>query len=146
MERVKGTVSGNGETASEVRRTAATLSTESGTLSGEVKDFLAALGELGDGEQLLTYEMNAQATVMLDGKTISGRVTRMSPGTALFVGPLTAAAGTPLELRVDGFDRPFRARFVDAGHGGIHLQLPLGHDHLTYAAQTLGRLGLKVAA
>ncbi|MGA3003850.1 MAG: methyl-accepting chemotaxis protein [Acetobacteraceae bacterium] len=146
MERVKGTVSGNGETASEVRRTAATLSTESGTLSDEVKDFLAALGELGDGEQLLTYEMNAQATVMLDGKTISGRVTRMSPGTALFTGSLTAAAGTLLELRVDGFDRSMRARFVDAGSGGVHLQLPLGHDHLTYAAHTLARLGLKVAA
>ena len=80
---------------------------------------------------------------MLDGKTISGRVTRMSPGTALFVGPLTAAAGASLELRVDGFDRPMRARFVDAGRGGVHLQLPLGHEHLTYAAHTLARLGLK---
>jgi hypothetical protein len=146
MERVKGAVSGNGETASEVRRTASTLSAESGTLSDEVKDFLAALGELGDGKQLLTYEMNAQATVVLDGRTISGRVTRMSPGTALFVGPLTAAAGTPLELRVDGFDRPLRARFVDASGGGVHLQLPLGHDHLIYAAHALERLGLKIAA
>jgi methyl-accepting chemotaxis protein len=146
MERVKGAVSGNGETASEVRRTATTLSAESGTLSDEVKDFLSALGELGDGEQLLSYAMNAQATVILDGRTISGRVTRMSPGTALFIGPLTAPAGTAMELRVDGFDRPFRARFVEASGGGVHLQLPLGHDHLIYAAHALARLGLKAAA
>jgi methyl-accepting chemotaxis protein len=146
MERVKGAVSGNGETASEVRRTASTLSTESGTLSDEVKDFLAALNELGDGEKLLTYDLNAQAAVVLDGRSITGRVTRMSPGTALFVGPLVAAAGTALELRVEGFDRPMRVRFVDASGGGVHLQLPLGHDHLTYAAHVLTRLGLKVAA
>jgi methyl-accepting chemotaxis protein len=145
MERVKGAVSGNGETASEVRRTAASLSSESGTLSGEVKDFLAALGELGDGEKLLTYEMNAPATVMLDGRTIAGRVTRMSPGTALFVGPLNAQAGASLELKIDGFDRPMRVRFVDTTQGGAHLQLPLGHDHLAYAANTLARLGLKAA-
>jgi len=146
MERVKGAVSGNGETASEVRRTAATLSTESGTLSDEVKDFLAALGELGDGEQLLTYEMNTPATVILDGRSISGRVTRMSPGTALFAGPLSASAGAALELRIEGFDRPMRVRFVETSSGGVHLQLPLGHDHLAYAANTLARLGLKVAA
>jgi methyl-accepting chemotaxis protein len=146
MERVKGTVSGNGETASEVRRTAASLSTESTTLSDEVKDFLAALGELRDGEKLLTYEMNSSATVILDGKTISGRVTRMSPGTALFVGPFIAAAGASVELRIDGFDRSMRARFVDATNAGVHLQLPLGHEHLTYAAHTLVRLGLKEAA
>jgi len=146
MERVKGAVSGNGETASEVRRTAATLSSESGTLSDEVKDFLAALGELGDGEQLLTYEMNTPATVILDGRSISGRVTRMSPGTALFAGPLSASAGAALELRIEGFDRPMRVRFVETSSGGVHLQLPLGHDHLAYAANTLARLGLKVAA
>jgi methyl-accepting chemotaxis protein len=146
MERVRGAVGGNGETASEVRRTASTLSTESGTLSDEVKDFLAALSELGDGEKLLTYDLNAQATVILDGRSITGRVTRMSPGTALFVGPLVAAAGTALELRVEGFDRPMRVRFVEASGVGVHLQLPLGHDHLTYAAHVLTRLGLKVAA
>jgi ABC-type transporter Mla subunit MlaD len=146
MERVKGAVSDNGETASEVRRTATTLSTESGTLSDEVKDFLAALGELGDGEQLIAYEMNSPATVILDGRTIQGRVVRMSPGTALFVGPLTASAGASLELRVDGFDQPMRARFVDATANGVHLQLPLSHDHLVQTAHTLARIGQKAAA
>jgi methyl-accepting chemotaxis protein len=146
MERVRGVVDGNGATASEVGRTATTLSSESGTLSDEVKDFLAALGELGDSEQLLTYEMNAPATVVLDGRTITGRVIKMSPGTALFAGPLSAAAGAPMELRIEGFDRPMHVRFVETGGGGVHLQLPLDHEHLNNAAQTLARLGLKVAA
>jgi hypothetical protein len=56
MQRVQGTVSENGETAHEVKRTASTLSTEAGTLSGEVKDFLTALSELGGGDRLLAYE------------------------------------------------------------------------------------------
>ncbi len=146
MARMRGAVSGSGETASEVRRTATTLSSESGTLSGEVTDFLAALKELGDGAHLLAYEMNAQATVVLGGATVTGRVTRMSPGTALFVGPLTASAGASLELRIDGFDQPIRARFVETTPTGVHLQLPLGHDHLSETARTLSRLGLRLAA
>jgi methyl-accepting chemotaxis protein len=146
IERVKGVVTGNGATASEVRRTAATLASESGSLSDEVTDFLAALKGLSDGGHLLSYEMNNPATVVLDGRTIAGRVIRMSPGTALFVGSLAAAAGTSLELRIEGFDSPIRARFVDAGADGIHLQLPLGHAQLNATAQTLARLGLKSAA
>jgi methyl-accepting chemotaxis protein len=146
MERVRNAIGGNGETATEVRRTATTLSEESGTLSDEVKDFLSALHDLGEGERLLSYEMNAAATATLNGRIVSGHVTRMSPGTAVFAGPLIAAAGTSVELKVDGFDRPLRARFVEAGAGGVHLQLPLGHEHLAYAAQTLARLGLKAAA
>jgi methyl-accepting chemotaxis protein len=146
MERVQGTVSGNGETATEVKRTATTLSSEAGTLSGEVKDFLTALSELGGSERLLAYEMNASATVIRDGHSIAGRITRMSPGTALFIGPLTAPAGTALELRVEGFDRPMRVRFVETADGGVHLQLPLAHDQLAYTTQTLARLGLKAAA
>jgi hypothetical protein len=146
MERVKGVVTGNGATASEVRRTAANLASESGTLSDEVTDFLAALKGLSDGGQLLSYEMNNPATVILDGRTISGRVVRMSPGTALFVGSLVAPAGASLELRIEGFDSPMRARFVNAGADGVHLQLPLGHAQLHSTAQALARLGLKSAA
>jgi methyl-accepting chemotaxis protein len=146
MGRVQVAVSGSGETASEVRQMADILASESGTLSDEVKDFLAALDDLGDGERLLSYEMNTPATVILDGRTVTGRVIRMSPGTALFVGPLTAPAGTVVELRVDGFNRSLRTRFVGVTQAGVDLQLPLGHEHLAYAAQALARLGLKTAA
>ncbi len=146
MQRVQGTFAGNGETATEVKRTASALSSEAGTLSGEVKDFLTALSELAEGQQLLAYDMNTPATVTQDGRSIAGRVIRMSPGTALFVGPLTALAGAPLELRVDGFDRPMHVRFVDIVDGHIRLQLPFGHDQLAHTAQILARLGLKAAA
>jgi hypothetical protein len=146
MGRVQAAVSGSGQTASEVRHTATTLASESGTLSTEVKDFLVALDDLGDGERLISYEMDTAATVTLDGRTVTGRMIRMSAGTGVFVGPLTAPSGTVLELRVEGFSRPLRARFIGVTATGVDLQLPLGHEHLAYAEQTLARLGLKVAA
>ena len=59
---------------------------------------------------------------------------------------LTASAGAPLELRIDGFDHAMRVRFVEAVSGGAHLQLPLAHDQLAHTAQTLARLGLREAA
>ena len=107
-------------------------------------DFLAALKRLSDGGQLLTYEMNNPATVVLDSRTISGRVIRMSPGTALFVGSLAVPAGTLLELRIEGFDRPMRARFVDADADGVHLQLPLGHAQLQLHRPDAGATGPEV--
>ncbi|MBV9826083.1 MAG: methyl-accepting chemotaxis protein, partial [Alphaproteobacteria bacterium] len=146
MERVQAAVSSNGDTAAHVRQTAGALSTESGSLSGEVKDFLAALKALGDGERLLTYEINAPAVVTVDGRTISGHVTHMSPGTAVFVGPLNAHAGAGLDLKVDGIDRTLRARFVEASGSGAHLQLSLAHEHMTYLARTLVQYGRKIAA
>ena len=146
MGRVQMAVTSSGESASEVSGTATTLATESETLSDEVKDFLAALNELGGGEQLLSYELDLPATATLDGRAIAGRVARMSPGSALFAGPLTAPAGTAIDLQIDGFDRTVRARFVGPAAGGVDLQLPLGHEHMAYAAQTLARLGLKAAA
>ncbi len=146
MGRVQLAVSGSGENAADVRLTASSLATESGTLSDEVKDFLTALEDLGDGEKLISYNMNAAATVTLEGRTVTGRVTRMSPGTALFVGPLTASPGTVVELQVDGVNRALRARYIGATAAGVDLQLSLGHENLAYAAQALARLGLQVAA
>ncbi|MBV9827699.1 MAG: HAMP domain-containing protein [Alphaproteobacteria bacterium] len=146
MEQVQTAVNSNSETAVLVGQTASALSTESGTLSTEVQDFLAALGALGDSEQLASYELNAAATLTLDGRPISGHVSHMSPGTAVFVGPLNAAPGTALELKVDGIERIVRARFVEATPRGAHLQLSLAHEHLTYMAQTLAGYGHKAAA
>jgi hypothetical protein len=59
---------------------------------------------------------------------------------------LTAAAGTILELRIEGIDRPLRARFIEAGEGGFHMQLPLHHEHLTYMGEALRRLTTPKAA
>jgi len=146
MGQVQTAVNANGETAVQVGKIAAALSTESGTLSAEVKDFLSALEALGEGQSLLTFELNAPATVTLDGRAIAGHVSHMSPGTALFVGPLSVPAGTAMELKVEGIDRVLRVRFVEPSGGGAHLQLPLAHEHLTYMAQALARYGQKAAA
>jgi hypothetical protein len=146
MGQVQTAVSSNGETAVQVGHIASTLSAESGALSTEVKDFLSALEALGEGAQLATYELNAPATVTLEGRVIAGHVSHMSPGTAVLVGSLSAPSGTSLELKVEGIDRVLHARFVEVGAAGAHLQLPLAHEHLTYMTQTLALYGHKAAA
>jgi methyl-accepting chemotaxis protein len=146
MGRVQMAVTSSGESAAGVKETATTLATESGILSDEVKDFLVALKDLGGEERMVAYDANLKATVLLDGRTIAGVVSRMSPGTAVFQGSLSAPVGTGVDLKVEGFDRALRARFVGSSPAGVELQLPLGHEHLAYAAQTLARLGLKAAA
>jgi methyl-accepting chemotaxis protein len=146
MTLVSSAVGSNGESAAEVKRTAETLSTESGTLSTEVKDFLDALRNLGGGQGLRSLDLNASATVTISGRAIQGRVRKLSPGFALFAGPLTTTPGTLLELRIDGIDRPLPARFVEASDGGVYLQLPLNHEHLTFMGQALTRLGMVAAA
>ncbi len=110
------------------------------------KDFLGALRDLGGGQALRSLDLNAPATVTADGRSVPGRVVKLSPGFALFAGALTAAPGAPLELRIDGIDRPLPGRFVEAGDGGVYLQLPLNHEHLTYMERALNQLGIKAAA
>ncbi len=147
MEQVHDAVGQNSARAGEVRSTAAGLSTEAETLSAEVKDFLDLLKSLGEGPQLRSLELNVAATAAIDGRgSIQGRVLKLSPGFALFAGALTAPAGTPVDLRIDGIDRPLAARLAEVGDGGVYLQLPLNHEHLTHMGQVLNRLGMGKAA
>jgi hypothetical protein len=45
------------------------------------------------------------------------------------------------EVRVEGFDKVLKARFVGPGkEGGFDLQLALSHDQLSYVRQTLASL------
>ncbi|HVJ53067.1 MAG TPA: methyl-accepting chemotaxis protein, partial [Aliidongia sp.] len=101
---------------------------------------------MGDGQQLRSLDLNASATVTIDSRKIPGRVVKLSPGYALFVGALTVPPGTLLELRIDGIEQPLSARFVEASDGGVYLQLPLNHEHLTYMGQLLTRLSQGKAA
>ena len=140
MERVKAAVVTNGDNAVEVKRTAATLSKEADGLSGEVKDFLEALQNLGESQQMRSYEVNLAAVATIDGRKIEGRVRKLSPGAALFIGALTGEAGKLLELRIEGVDRDLRARIVEAAEGGMQLQLALNHDSLNYVTKALTRL------
>ena len=90
--------------------------------------------------------INAPATAIVDGKSIPGRVSKMSPGVAYFSGALTVLPGTALELKIDGVDRVLHVRFIESGAAGAVLQLPLNHENLAYMAQTLGRFAAAAAA
>jgi methyl-accepting chemotaxis protein len=147
IERVGSAVERNSDGATAVKRTAQSLSEESQSLSDEVKGFLEALQNLGgdDGQDLKTYTLDRRATLTAGGHASEGRVVRLSPGFAAFVGQITAAPGSLLELRIDGIDRALRARFVENTNGVVELQLPLNHEQLTYMSTELARLGAKAA-
>jgi methyl-accepting chemotaxis protein len=147
MEKVTSAVGKNSAESITVKSTATALSAESQAASTEVKEFLGALRTLVEGEVLQTYEINLPATAVVDGRSVTGRVTKMSPGMAVFAGPLTTLSpGTVLELRIDGIDRAMKTRFVESTAEGNQLQLPLNHEHLNYMAQVLNRLAAAKAA
>jgi methyl-accepting chemotaxis protein len=147
MEKVNSAVGKNSAESISVKSTATALSAESQAASTEVKEFLGALRTLVEGEVLQTYELNLPATAVVDGHSVTGRVTKTSPGMVVFVGALaTLSSGTVLELRIEGIDRALRTRFVESNAQGTQLQLPLNHEHLNYMAQALNRLSAAKAA
>jgi hypothetical protein len=141
----------NSGVAVDVNRTASQLSSEADVMSEEVRSFLAAMSTLNEDQQFVTYTVDLAAETRIDRNgtpiTVEGRVKKISPGMAVFAGGdftlSSAGTGTPIELRVEGFDKPLRARFVGpAKEGGIALQLALNHDHLAYMRNVLSSLRL----
>jgi hypothetical protein len=105
-----------------------------------VHDFLASLRDLGESRQLRALDVNLSASASANGQSVSGRVTKVSPGMVLFDGPLQVSSGTLLELRIDRLDRPLRGRFVDRIAGGCQIQLLLNHEHLSFMEAAMTRL------
>jgi methyl-accepting chemotaxis protein len=140
MEEVQGAVDATSGSAKEVKRTTEALSVDTGILSSEVQDFLASLSDLGESRQLRALDVNLSASATAGGKSTQGRVTKLSPGLALFDGPLQVPAGALVELRIDQLDRPLRGRFVDRIAGGCQIQLLLNHEHLSFMEAAMTRL------
>jgi methyl-accepting chemotaxis protein len=140
MEQVQGAVEATSGSAAEVKRTTAALSVDTDLLSSEVQDFLASLRDLGESRQLRVLDVNLLASATADGQSFAGRLTKVSPGMALFDGPLQVPAGTLVELRIDRLDRPLRGRFIDRIAGGCQIQLLLNHEHLSFMEIAMTRL------
>ncbi len=140
MGQVRTAVDDTSGNAAEVKRTSSALAADTATLSAEVMDFLASLRDLGESSQLGAVDVRLQAHAVVDGQTVVGQVLKISPGMALFDGPLRVAAGTLLELRISTLDRPLRGRFVDRIAGGCQIQLLLNHEHLNFMEGAMSRL------
>jgi methyl-accepting chemotaxis protein len=140
MEQVQGAVEETSGNAANVKRTTMALSVDTGVLSSEVQDFLSALRDLGATRQLRALDVNLATSATAGGQTVPGRVTKLSPGMALFDGALQVPAGTLVELRIDRLDRPLRGRFVDRIAGGCQIQLLLNHEHLSFMESAMTRL------
>jgi methyl-accepting chemotaxis protein len=140
MEQVQGAVDQTSNNAADVKRTTMALSVDTGILSAEVQEFLGALSDLGQSRQLQTLNVNLAASASVGGQSVAGRVTKVSPGMALFEGALQVSPGTLVELQIDTLDRPLRGRFVDRIAGGCQIQLLLNHEHLNFMETAMTRL------
>jgi methyl-accepting chemotaxis protein len=138
----------NSGAAVDVNRTASQLSSEADIMSEEVRSFLEAMGSMNEGQQFVTHmvDLTAEATVLHSGSPVAingnSRVKKISSGMALFEGAISGTeTGTPVELRVEGFERPLKSRFVGpAPEGGYQLQLALNHEQLAYMRGALASL------
>ena len=140
MQQVQGAVEATSGSAAEVKRTTEALSADTGILSTEVQDFLAALSELGHSQQLRALEVSLSASVAAGGQCANGRVLKVSPGMVLFDGALQVTAGTLLEVHIDQLNRPLHGRFVERTAAGCQIQLLLNHDQLNYMESAMARL------
>jgi methyl-accepting chemotaxis protein len=140
MGQVRSAVDDTSGSAAEVKRTSSALSEDTATLSSEVQDFLAALRDLGDDRRLSALDVNLPAMAVAGGKSFTGRVLKVSPGMALFDGPLEVAAGTLLQLRIESLEQPLQGRFVDRVAAGCEIQLLLNHKHLSFMEVAMARL------
>jgi hypothetical protein len=145
MERVSASVSNNTESAAAVKVIAEDLRREADGLGIEVKDFLGALADLSASDAFRTYDVNLRASADINGQTVVGQVSKLSPGFLVFSGSLGVQPGAMLTMRVDGIERPLHLRFVETLNGAAHLQLPLNHEHLNFMTQILARLGQRAA-
>ena len=140
MGQVRNAVEDTRGHAAEVKRTSSALSADTAALSAEVMDFLESLRDLGEERQLTAIDVDLPATAVAGGKSFAGRVLKVSPGMALFDGPLQIAAGTLLELGIASLDHPLQGRFVERVAAGCQIQLLLNHDHLSYMESVMTRL------
>jgi hypothetical protein len=116
------------------------LAAETATLSTEVADFLESLRELGERRQFRVLDVNLSASATASGRVFEGRVVKVSPGMALFEGPLQVSEGGLVELRIDTINQPLRGRFIERVAAGCQIQLLLNHQHLSYMESTMARL------
>jgi uncharacterized protein YoxC len=141
MDAVREAAHRGSATVTDVKQTASQLSNEADMMGEEVRSFLAAMKSFAESQDFLIHDVDLAAeAVMLSGR-VRGRVKQISIGFALFSGPLSAEPGTHVELRVDGLDRTLQTRMIGpAETGGVHVQLPLSHEHMAYMRKSLNAL------
>lgn len=139
----------NSGAAVDVSRTATQLSGEADVMSEEVRSFLGAMGTMNEDQQFVTHtvDLAGEATIKRNGSpvVVSGRVRKISSGMVLFNGAISGAdVGMPIDVKVEGFDRHLKARFVGlAEEGGYQLQLALNHEQLAYMRHMLASIGVQ---
>jgi hypothetical protein len=141
MDAVREAAHRGSATVTDVKQTASQLSNEADMMGEEVKSFLTAMKSFAESQDFLIHDVDLAAEAVMPSGPVRGRVKQISIGFALFSGPLSAEPGTHVELRVDGIERALQTRLVGpADGGGVHVQLPLSHEHMAYMKKSLNAL------
>jgi methyl-accepting chemotaxis protein len=140
MGEVQSAVEMTSGNAADVNRTSTALSTDTASLSTEVEEFLASLSDLGKSERIESLSVNLAASATVDGRSVAGRVLKVSPGLVLFDGPLQASSGARVEVHIPGLAKPLQGRFVERTDAGCLIQLLLNHEHIQFMGSVMTRL------
>jgi methyl-accepting chemotaxis protein len=128
-------------TVTDVKQTSSQLSSEADLMGEEIKSFLAAMKSFAESQDFLIHDLDLEAEALTASGAVRGRIQQISIGFALFVGPLSAEPGTRVDLRVEGFERSLQTRLVGpAKGGGVHVQLPLTHEHMAWMRMRLAAI------
>ncbi len=123
----------SGASAADVDVVAVKLSSDAKALGGEVNSFLQSVRETKESDRFHLHTVNLEATLLVDGREMPGRISRISSGYGVFVGSgLNASIGSQLKVRISGLSREIMARYAKSDHEGQHLQFPLDQEHLSF--------------
>lgn len=126
------------EAANAVRAESARVEEVSADLRRQVAGFLAAVKSAGERRSFVRVKSDRQATLVIAGQEIDGRLSDLGAGGARFVaGAVTGALpGTAATLRVMGLARPLPGRVAGHDADGVRIQFSLS-DGLADEIDTL---------
>jgi methyl-accepting chemotaxis protein len=131
--------------SAQVSTASSSMADQTEKLSGDVKDFLAAIRNAGTGHQFERLEINAPARIDAGGQVLQTRARQISLGGAWVDVRVDQSPGSPVELAIDGIARPVQARVAGFTDKGTRLQFPMDASHLAFMSETLARLGRAAA-
>ena len=141
MGSVKASATQTNAASYQVHDASGTMAIQTEKMSIEVKDFLAAIKGSGTQHKFERLEIDVPATLSIDGRTVAARAQQLSIAGAWLDQHLDLAAGSLIDMTLQGVTRPIRARIAGRSERGVRLQFPMDAAHLSFMAETLARLG-----
>ena len=147
ITRVRDSATRTNGAALEVRDASEAMAEQTGRLSDEVRDFLTAIRNAGQGDDFTRLEIDLPARVMeTNGESRSARARMISVGGVWLDARLSQPLGSRVEVTVEGIARPLSARIAGLSDRGTRLQFPMDSTHLAFVTNAMTHLTHKHAA